>query len=74
MCFAGIFRRIIIPNVPWYKERILNNISLGSLSILCLLRVLVFNVNKLKVIYLQTIYVEYYLWIFGAAGLNACYR
>lgn len=48
----GIFRRIIIPTVPWYKERHLTNISLGSLVILCVLRVMVYNLNKARDMYL----------------------
>lgn len=49
---AGIFRRIILPSVPWYKERHLTQISLGSLVILCVLRVLVYTLNKARDLYL----------------------
>jgi len=42
------FRRIIVPSVPWYKERQLHDISLGSILLLTLLRSITFNLNKLQ--------------------------
>jgi len=42
------FRRMRIPSVPWYKERCLKDISLGSLLILTLLRCITFNINRLQ--------------------------
>jgi hypothetical protein len=42
------FRRIIVPSVPWYKERQLVNINLGSVLLLVLLRSITFNLNKLQ--------------------------
>ena len=44
---SDAFRRIKIPIVPFYKERNLKEISLGSLLILSLLRNLTFNINRL---------------------------
>jgi hypothetical protein len=38
--------------VPFYKERHLSNISLGSLVILCMLRVLTYNVSRARDAYL----------------------
>lgn len=38
--------------MPWYKERHLTNISLGSLIILCVLRVVVYNLYRAKDPYL----------------------
>jgi hypothetical protein len=44
---SDAFRRVIVANVPWYKERNLKDISLGSLIILSLLRSLTFNLNRI---------------------------
>ena len=41
------FRRIRISHVPWYKERNLRNINLGSVVLLTLLRSLLFNLHRL---------------------------
>ena len=38
--------------MPWYKERHLTNISLGSLVLLCVLRVVVYNINRARDSYL----------------------
>jgi len=40
------FRRIILPSIPWYKERSLKSISLGSILILSCLRSLSYNLNR----------------------------
>jgi len=45
---SDAFRRIKIPVVPFYKERNLKEISLGSLLVLSLLRNLTFNLNRLR--------------------------
>lgn len=45
---ADAFRRVIIPRVPWYKERHLKSISLGSIIVLSMLRALTFNLNRLQ--------------------------
>jgi hypothetical protein len=42
------FRRITIPHVPWYKERNLRNINLGSVLLLTLLRSLLFNLLRVQ--------------------------
>ena len=41
------FRRIHLPSVPWYKERRLKDVSLGSLVVLSLLRCITFSLNRL---------------------------
>mmetsp|Transcript_26809 Transcript_26809/g.53604 ORF Transcript_26809/g.53604 Transcript_26809/m.53604 type:complete len:978 (+) Transcript_26809:99-3032(+) len=41
------FRRVSIPAVQWYKERQIKAISLGSMILVVLLRVITFNLNML---------------------------
>lgn len=41
------FRRVSIPEVKWYKERQIKSISLGSMILVVLLRVITFNLNML---------------------------
>ena len=43
-----VFRRVTVVYVPWYKERSLRGINLGSVIILTLLRSLIFNLNRLS--------------------------
>jgi dymeclin len=52
--FAQNVHKQIIPAVPWYKERLLHNVSLGSLLVTLLLRTAQYNLNKLQDVYLQT--------------------
>ncbi len=47
-----VFRRVTVVNVPWYKERTLKGINLGSVIILTLLRSLIFNLNRLSDVFL----------------------
>ena len=49
---SDVFRRTIVPSVPWYKERYLKDISLGSVMLLALLRSLTFNLNRLHDMFL----------------------
>ena len=42
------FRRVFVPSVPWYRERILKDINLGSLLMLTILRSIAFNLNRLE--------------------------
>eukprot|EP00536_Pseudo-nitzschia_multiseries_P009524 jgi/Psemu1/306584/fgenesh1_kg.267_\ len=44
----NVFRRVIILSVPWYKERNLKCINLGSIMVLTLLRSLLFTLNRLN--------------------------
>lgn len=39
----------ILPAVPWYKERLLHQTSLGSLMVIMLIRTVQFNLSKLRV-------------------------
>lgn len=41
------FRRITLPNILWYKERHLKHINLGSILFLTMLRLVLFNLNRL---------------------------
>lgn len=43
---SDAFRRVLVASVPWYKERFLKDISLGSILLLVLLRSLSFNLNR----------------------------
>lgn len=45
---ADAFRRVIISSVPWYRERHLKSISLGSIILLAILRLLNFNLSRLS--------------------------
>lgn len=49
---SDAFRRSIISSVPWYKERYLKDVSLGSVMLLTLLRCLTFNLNRLHDMFL----------------------
>jgi hypothetical protein len=42
------FRRVMVSSVPWYRERNLKDITLGSLLVLTLLRSITFNLNRLQ--------------------------
>eukprot|EP00897_Mesotaenium_endlicherianum_P006674 jgi/Mesen1/6034/ME000308S05228 len=45
---------IVLPGVPWYKERLLPKISLGSLMVVILIRTIKYNLSKLRDVYLHT--------------------
>ena len=51
---ADAFRRVTMPIVPWYRERQLKDISLGSLLMLVLLRSITYNLNRLQDAFLLT--------------------
>mmetsp|Transcript_12372 Transcript_12372/g.17843 ORF Transcript_12372/g.17843 Transcript_12372/m.17843 type:complete len:946 (-) Transcript_12372:3-2840(-) len=42
------FRRVTLKSIPWYKERVLKDINLGSLILLVLLRCITCNLNRLQ--------------------------
>jgi hypothetical protein len=44
---SDAFRRVMVPSISWYKERHIKDISLGSVLVLCLLRSLTFNLNRI---------------------------
>ncbi|XP_042065376.1 dymeclin-like isoform X2 [Salvia splendens] len=52
--FNASIHRLMLPNVPWYKERILNQSSLGSLMVVILIRTVKYNLSKLRDVYLHT--------------------
>ncbi|KAL0287290.1 UNVERIFIED_CONTAM: Dymeclin [Sesamum calycinum] len=45
---------LMLPNVPWYQERLLHQTSLGSLMIIILIRTVKYNLSKLRDVYLHT--------------------
>jgi len=49
---ATSFQHLFIPKVAWYQERYMRNVSLGSLTMLCVLRVVIYNLNHLNDLYL----------------------
>ena len=46
---ADIDAQVTVSSVPWYKERLLQKVSLGSLLMIVLLRTAHYNLAKLKV-------------------------
>lgn len=51
-----VFRRVVVLSVPWYKERNLKCINLGSIMILTLLRSLLFALNRMNDVFLLNNY------------------
>ena len=43
-----VFRQVIVVTVPWYKERRLKCINLGSVILLTVLRSVLFTLNRLR--------------------------
>eukprot|EP00116_Pleurobrachia_bachei_P007293 sb/3467555/ len=52
--FSSYVHDQILPSVPWYKERVLTDISAGGLLILIILRTIQANMTKLRDRYLHT--------------------
>uniref|UniRef100_A0A1J3D1H5 Dymeclin n=1 Tax=Noccaea caerulescens TaxID=107243 RepID=A0A1J3D1H5_NOCCA len=52
--FNSSVHKMILPNVPWYKEHLLHQTSLGSLMVIILIRTVQHNLSKLRDVYLQT--------------------
>ncbi|KAL6184994.1 hypothetical protein ACLB2K_041129 [Fragaria x ananassa] len=52
--FNASIHKLILPTVPWYKERLLHQTSLGSLMIITLIRTVQYNLSKLRDVYLHT--------------------
>ncbi|KAG7347045.1 Dyggve-Melchior-clausen syndrome domain containing protein [Nitzschia inconspicua] len=46
------FKRVIVSDVLWYKERHLKNINLGSVLLLTMLRSLLFNLSRLQDVFM----------------------
>ncbi|XP_062169097.1 uncharacterized protein LOC133875099 isoform X2 [Alnus glutinosa] len=52
--FNASIHKLILPGVPWYKERLLQQTSLGSLMVIILIRTVQYNLSKLRDVYLHT--------------------
>ncbi|KAL6548364.1 hypothetical protein OROGR_008785 [Orobanche gracilis] len=52
--FNASVHKLMLPNVPWYQERLLNQTSLGSLMVITLIRTVKYNLSKLRDVYLHT--------------------
>lgn len=52
--FNANVHKLLLPGVPWYKERLLPRISLGSLMVVILIRTIKYNLSKLRDVYLHT--------------------
>ncbi|KAJ7954834.1 dymeclin [Quillaja saponaria] len=52
--FNASIHKLILPGVPWYKERFLHQTSLGSLMVIILIRTVQYNLSKLRDVYLHT--------------------
>ncbi|XP_061990157.1 uncharacterized protein LOC133708686 isoform X2 [Rosa rugosa] len=52
--FNASIHKLILPTVPWYKERLLHQTSLGSLMVITLIRTVQYNLSKLRDVYLHT--------------------
>lgn len=52
--FSASMHKLMLPNVPWYEERILHQISLGSLMVIILIRTVKYNLSMLRDVYLHT--------------------
>lgn len=52
--FSAGIHKLILPGVPWYKERLLHQTSLGSLMVIILIRTVQYNLSKLRDVYLHT--------------------
>ncbi|XP_021741190.1 dymeclin-like isoform X1 [Chenopodium quinoa] len=52
--FNASVHKLMLPNVPWYKERRLNYTSIGSLMVIILIRTVKYNLCRLQDVYLHT--------------------
>ncbi|XP_051129691.1 uncharacterized protein LOC127250441 isoform X2 [Andrographis paniculata] len=52
--FNSSIHKLMLPNIPWYQERRLNQTSLGSLMVIILIRTVKYNLSKLRDVYLHT--------------------
>ncbi|CAI8604607.1 unnamed protein product [Vicia faba] len=52
--FNASIHKLILTGVPWYKERLLHQTSLGSLMVIILIRTVQYNMSKLRDVYLHT--------------------
>ncbi|KAH9298090.1 hypothetical protein KI387_029772 [Taxus chinensis] len=52
--FNASIHKLILSNVPWYREQLLSRTSLGSLMVVILIRTVKYNLSKLRDLYLHT--------------------
>ncbi|XP_022748791.1 dymeclin-like, partial [Durio zibethinus] len=52
--FNASIHKMILSGVPWYKEHLLHQTSLGSLTVIILIRTVQYNLSKLRDVYLHT--------------------
>lgn len=52
--FNKSVHELTIPSIPWYKERVITNITLGGLLVLVVLRTIQYNMTKMRDKYLHT--------------------
>lgn len=52
--FSSTIHKILLPSVPWYKDRLLNNITLGSLVFIVLLKSALQHFSHVNDLYLPT--------------------
>ncbi|XP_078430945.1 dyggve-melchior-clausen syndrome protein [Wolffia australiana] len=52
--FNASIHKLLLPSVPWYRERLLHNTSLGSLMVIILIRTVKYNMSKVRDVYLHT--------------------
>ena len=51
---ANIHKLVVRGDIPWYKERMLRDTTLGSLLVVLLIRTVKYNLSKLRDVYLHT--------------------
>ncbi|XP_043695476.1 dymeclin-like [Telopea speciosissima] len=52
--FNASIHKLVLPSVPWYQERLLHHVSLGSLMVIILIRTVKYNLSKMRDVYLHT--------------------
>ncbi|CAK7327129.1 unnamed protein product [Dovyalis caffra] len=52
--FNASIHKMVLPSVPWYQEHLLHQTSLGSLTVIILIRTVKYNLSKLRDLYLHT--------------------
>ncbi|KAH7287047.1 hypothetical protein KP509_32G034600 [Ceratopteris richardii] len=52
--FNSSVHKSVLPAVPWFKDQILNQITLGSLMVVILTRTVKYNLSTVKDVYLHT--------------------
>jgi len=52
--FVSTAHAVMLPTVPWFKERLLHDISVGSLLVVVLVRTTQYNLSRLQDLYVQT--------------------